>query len=135
MIKDGSRNVKDPNGTSLNGVKQDTVLGAVDLKQNCKCDTLITGGTEWAHGGTLGNDRKSHENGYKLDFQINDQLSNYIQNNFTSIGNRGDGAPGYQIQQVMGIGMKTLIHTLVTGMCCSIKIISLLINNYYEENN
>lgn len=96
MIKDGSRNVKDPNGTSLNGVKQDTVLGAVDLKQNCKCDTLITGGTEWAHGGTLGNDRKSHENGYKLDFQINDQLSNYIQNNFTSIGNRGDGAPGYQ---------------------------------------
>jgi RHS repeat-associated protein len=86
--------------TSLESVQQNTVLGAIDLKQQCiECNTMITGGTERGtkehpiHDSSPG----GHWYGFKLDFKLNDKLNNFIQNNFTSTGSRTyDNAFGYQ---------------------------------------
>ncbi len=78
--------------TSLDGVTATTLLGAVQLKNDCQCSLKITGGTEQGHAqGTL-----SHANGNKLDFQPNSTLDKYIQNNFISVKDRGDGAKQYR---------------------------------------
>lgn len=78
--------------TSLTGVTATTLLEAVQLKNDCKCNIQITGGTEQGHAqGTL-----SHANGDKLDFQPNSTLDNYIQNNFIPVKDRSDGTKQYR---------------------------------------
>jgi hypothetical protein len=72
--------------TSLDGVKQTTVSGAVFLKNQCAaalnqtCSMTITGGTETGHA----TGEFSHENGYKVDVSAsNVQLSRFILGNAT----------------------------------------------------
>ncbi|NYI03286.1 hypothetical protein [Allostreptomyces psammosilenae] len=78
--------------TSFEQVNEDTILGAITLRQASGCALNITGGTETGHAsGTY-----SHWNGYKLDFSLYSCLGNYITSRFTYIGLRGDGAPQYQ---------------------------------------
>jgi hypothetical protein len=78
--------------TSFDGLRQASVDGAVTLKRSSGCALNITGGTEVGHAsGTY-----SHYNGYKLDFTHYTCLTNYVHNNFSYIGLRGDGAPQYR---------------------------------------
>jgi hypothetical protein len=78
--------------TSFDGIRQTTIDGAKTLKSASGCALNITGGTEVGHAsGTY-----SHYNGYKLDFAKTTCLTNYVHNNFTYIGLRGDGYPQYQ---------------------------------------
>ncbi|GBF06769.1 hypothetical protein DAERI_100132 [Deinococcus aerius] len=78
--------------TSLEQVNSGTIDGILTLKRASGCAVTITGGTETGHAsGTY-----SHWNGYKLDISKSSCIGNYIQNSFTRISNRGDGAPRYQ---------------------------------------
>jgi len=78
--------------TSLDGVKTSTIEEAIQLKNECNCALVITGGTELGHAqGTI-----SHASGNKLDFGLNSTLNQYIQSNFTPIGVRSDGAIQYR---------------------------------------
>lgn len=78
--------------TSYEGVRENTVAGAITLKGACGCTVTVTGGTEVGHAsGTY-----SHANGYKFDFAKNSGLNSYITTAFTKIGNRGDGYPQWQ---------------------------------------
>ena len=57
-----SGNCKDktnPKCTSFEGLRENTVAGAITLKGACDCDITITGGTETGHAGGA----KSHGNG------------------------------------------------------------------------
>ncbi|MEV4315216.1 hypothetical protein [Actinocrispum sp. NPDC049592] len=68
--------------TSFEQVNLTTIQGGETLKRASGCALNITGGTETGHAsGTY-----SHWNGYKLDFSKATCLTNYIHNNFTSIG-------------------------------------------------
>jgi hypothetical protein len=68
--------------TSFEQVNLTTIQGAETLKHASGCALNVTGGTETGHAsGTY-----SHWNGYKLDFSKSTCLTNYIHNNFTSIG-------------------------------------------------
>jgi hypothetical protein len=68
--------------TSFEQVNLTTIQGAETLKRASGCALNVTGGTETGHAsGTY-----SHWNGYKLDFSKSTCLTNYIHNNFTSIG-------------------------------------------------
>jgi hypothetical protein len=78
--------------TSFDGLRQDSVDGAVTLKDASGCALNITGGTETGHAsGTY-----SHANGYKLDFSHWTCLTDYVHNHFSYIGLRGDGYPMWQ---------------------------------------
>jgi hypothetical protein len=78
--------------TSFDGIRQTTIDGGITLKRASGCALNITGGTEVGHaGGTY-----SHYNGYKLDFTRSTCLTNYVHNNFSYIGLRGDGAAQYR---------------------------------------
>jgi hypothetical protein len=68
--------------TSLDQVNSETVDGAVTLKGASKCDMTVTGGTETGHA----SGQFSHWNGFKLDFAMNNCLTSYVKNTFTSIG-------------------------------------------------
>ena len=82
--------------TSLEGIKQNSILGAIELKQNCNCSPIITGGTERGFH-ALSKEGNGHEDGVKLDYGLERKLNNFIQNNFTPTGNRNyDQAPGYK---------------------------------------
>ncbi|WP_153811897.1 hypothetical protein [Streptomyces sp. SUK 48] len=75
--------------TSFDQLNLTTAQGAVTLKHASGCALNITGGTETGHAsGTY-----SHWNGYKLDYGKNTCVTNYIKNNFTYSGLRGDGYP------------------------------------------
>jgi len=77
--------------TSVNGIMAIALVEAAQLKGNCNCALQITGGTEMGHAqGTL-----SHAGGNKLDFSPNSALDSYIQNSYTYIGYRSDGAKQY----------------------------------------
>lgn len=78
--------------TSLEQINENTVNGITTLKRASGCSMTITGGTETGHAsGTY-----SHWNGYKVDISFTSCIGSYIQNNFTYIGKRGDGAPMYK---------------------------------------
>lgn len=78
--------------TSFDGLRQATVDGAVTLRRASGCALVITGGTETGHAsGTY-----SHANGYKLDFSLSSCLTSYVQNTFTYVGQRSDGAALYR---------------------------------------
>ena len=74
------------NCTSLDGLQPNAVSGALQMQESCGGCLVVTGGTEAGHAGGL----YSHASGYKLDFQINDRLNNYIQGWGTPV-DRGDG--------------------------------------------
>ncbi|MDP2945848.1 MAG: pilin [bacterium] len=78
--------------TSLENVKTSTIEGAIQLKSDCNCAIQITGGTELGHA----SGPASHASGNKLDFRPNSTLDQYIQNNYTDIGLRSDGARQYR---------------------------------------
>ncbi len=78
--------------TSFEQINQSTVSGAITLHRSSACTVHITGGTEVGHAsGTY-----SHYNGYKVDITHYSCIDSYIHNNFTRIGNRGDGYPQWQ---------------------------------------
>ena len=78
--------------TSLNGIKGLVVEEIVALKQNCQCPIVVSGGTELGHAqGAI-----SHASGDKVDLQTSPALDSYIQNRFTYIGFRSDGAMQYR---------------------------------------
>ena len=80
--------------TSLEGVRASSIEGAKQLKKDCNCTVIVTGGTEQGHS-TVGT--KTHGDGYKLDFARNNTLDSYIINNYTYTGIRsGDGAKLYK---------------------------------------
>ena len=80
------------NCTSLDQINSATVSGIITLKNASGCAITITGGTETGHAsGTY-----SHWNGYKVDISFSTCIGNYIVNNFTYQGKRGDGAPLYK---------------------------------------
>jgi len=70
--------------TNLGGMQEATVNEVIQLKQDCGCSIVVTGGTEAGHasGGY------SHATGYKADVGVNPALDNYITNNFAYVGNR-----------------------------------------------
>ncbi|MER5941947.1 hypothetical protein ABT121_32080 [Streptomyces sp. NPDC001928] len=85
-------NRNNPTCTSFDQLNLATAQGAQTLKRASGCALNITGGTETGHAsGTY-----SHWNGYKLDFSKYTCVGNYIKNNFTYIGPRGDGAPQWR---------------------------------------
>jgi hypothetical protein len=78
----GCSDRSNPHCTSFEQVNKATIQGAQTLKSASGCALNITGGTEVGHAsGTY-----SHYNGYKLDMSKSTCLTNYIHNNFTSIG-------------------------------------------------
>ncbi|MDR3378606.1 MAG: hypothetical protein P4M10_07970, partial [Verrucomicrobiae bacterium] len=78
-----------PNCTSLQGMRQDTINELISLKSDCGCTITVTGGTEVGHAAG----DESHSTGYKADINPTSQVSNYITTNFKQIANRSsDGA-------------------------------------------
>lgn len=84
-----------PPKTSLEDIKQSTIDEVISLKKQLPSGTsvIITGGTE---NGPHSSGELSHGNGYKVDLALNPNLNNYIENNFTKMANRSDGAPQYK---------------------------------------
>ncbi|MEK7555557.1 MAG: hypothetical protein AAB516_01925 [Patescibacteria group bacterium] len=83
---------------SFDNIKQTTINEAKALSFDLQNkgvgigNETITSGTEGTHNeGTY-----SHANGYKFDLRINNDLTNFIEKNYTLIGTRSDGAPQYQ---------------------------------------
>lgn len=75
--------------TSFEQLNLATAQGAQTLKRASGCALNITGGTEVGHAsGTY-----AHWNGYKLDYSMYTCIGNYIKNNFSYSGLRGDGYP------------------------------------------
>lgn len=84
----GCTDRNNPSCTSFEGLRQDTVDGAVTLKRASGCPITITGATEVGHAGS---GPYSHSGGGKLDYRLNDCLNGYITGNFAYVGERGDG--------------------------------------------
>ena len=78
--------------TSLEGIRASTIRSAVDLKNDCACSVIVTGGTELGHAGGS----ESHASGAKLDFQRNSALDNFIETHYQYVGLRSDGARLYR---------------------------------------
>jgi hypothetical protein len=79
---------------TLGGLRGTTIQEACNFKSASGCSPTIT-----THGGTNGNHASgtySHANGYKLDYAINSCLDTYVQNNYSYLGVRSDGARMYQ---------------------------------------
>jgi hypothetical protein len=79
-------------GTSLEGMNTATVQDIIDLKKDCNCTIIVTGGTEGVHAAGV----ESHANGYKYDIGLNPQVNSYITSTYTNIGTRSDGAVMYK---------------------------------------
>lgn len=78
--------------TSFDQINSGTVSSVETLRRASGCAINITGGTETGHAsGTY-----SHWNGYKVDVTHSTCVTNYVHNNFSYIGLRGDGAPMYK---------------------------------------
>ncbi len=81
--------------TNLGGLSQESINQVINLKQNCNCQVIVTGGTEGGHspGGFYG----AHTpGGTAIDIGRNTSLDNYIQNNGGS-PTMSQGRPIYQI--------------------------------------
>lgn len=88
----GCTNRNNSTCTSFEQINDTTINGIITLKRASGCAMTITGGTETGHSsGTY-----SHWNGYKVDISFSTCIGNYIVNNFTYQGKRGDGAPLYK---------------------------------------
>ena len=88
----GCTNRNNSTCTSFDQINDTTVNGIITLKRASGCAMTITGGSETGHAsGTY-----SHWNGFKVDIAFSSCIGNYIVNNFTYQGKRGDGAPLYK---------------------------------------
>jgi len=69
--------------TSLDGVRQSTIDGIINVKQECGCNVVVSGGTEAGHStsGTC-----NHGNGCKIDMSLNPALDTYVQSTYEPIG-------------------------------------------------
>merc|ERR1712226_258152 len=85
-----SRNL--PYCTSLETIRCKCITDLVWFKEQSRCSVTVTGGTETGHAGGS----QSHWNGYKIDISLSSCVDSYIQNRFTYIGIRGDGARMYR---------------------------------------
>jgi len=79
--------------TSLGGISKAAVAGIVQFKEDCQCNVIVTGGTELGHKGS---GPGTHAGGDKLDIGRSAAVDSYIQNNYTKIGIRSDGATMYK---------------------------------------
>lgn len=70
------------NCTSLEGVQKNSIQRLIEFQQAYGKPIVITGGTERGHA----NGTYSHGNGYKIDLRITDDITDYIESNFTSLG-------------------------------------------------
>jgi len=79
--------------TQGGGLRENTIQGVIDFQNEFGGTVVITGGSESGphSGGTY-----SHANGYKVDFRDTPAVNNYIENNYTYVGTRSDGAPMYR---------------------------------------
>jgi len=79
--------------TTIGGLREETITGVTDLKSACgdDCDVIVTAGSEGGHSTSTD---YSHENGYKADLRLNDNLNSYITSNYEQDGTR-DGATLY----------------------------------------
>jgi hypothetical protein len=78
--------------TSLEGIRNETLLEIVWLKSTSNATIIITGGTE---SGPHSSGTYSHANGYKVDLSSNPSLDSYIETNFKRDGTVG-GYPAYR---------------------------------------
>ncbi|ESN90918.1 hypothetical protein HELRODRAFT_182509 [Helobdella robusta] len=87
ILSDNGISVNKPKpATSLDGIRKNTIKQLLTLKVASGCDIVVTAGTESGHS-TSG--VKNHGTGYKVDIRINTCISNYIEQNFNYIGQRG----------------------------------------------
>lgn len=86
-------NKTEAQGTSLEGIRRETLEDAIRIKQGCNCDVVITGGTETTGGHVQS--ATGHTAGYKYDMRPNQALDLYIGSKFMPRGVRSDGAPEY----------------------------------------
>ena len=76
----------------VGGLRQSTIDGLAQLKEECGCDLTVTGGSELGHSeGSF-----SHGAGYKADLRLTPELNNYIESNYERVGTRSDGAALYR---------------------------------------
>ena len=88
---------KQPCCTDVAGFKPATMDGIMAFDAACNCTIMVTGGTE---DGPHAGGPYSHEAGYKVDFALTDQTTNYIENTFgPPVGHRTDGTPLYRDAQ------------------------------------
>lgn len=80
--------------TSFQGINAATIQDAIDLKNDCNCSVVITGGTESTGGHK--DSTMSHGTGFKYDAGKNVALDAYIRSNYENIGVRSDGAVLYR---------------------------------------
>ncbi len=92
LNRPGCRDRTIPTCTSLEGIRESTIDGLIEFRNNVGVDLVVTGGTEVGH--TAG--AHSHANGYKVDLRLDNNVTSYIQNNFNHLGKRGDGAELYE---------------------------------------
>lgn len=78
--------------TSVDSIRQETVDGLIAFRDAVGVDLVMTGGTEVGHEAG----QYSHWNGYKVDISLNPTVNQYIENNFTHVGQRSDGAELYR---------------------------------------
>jgi len=88
----GCSNRNLPYCTSLETIRCKCITDLVWFKEQSRCSVTVTGGTETGHAGGS----QSHWNGYKIDISLSSCVDSYIQNRFTYIGIRGDGARMYR---------------------------------------
>lgn len=82
ILADADISVNNAARTSLWGISRAAISGAIDLKQRCQCEVVITGGTESGHAGDGTNSPGTHAVGDKLDFRITPSLEDYMVRNF-----------------------------------------------------
>ncbi len=77
-----------PNCTSFEGIRQDTIDGIITLKTASGCPVNVTGGTETGHGS---GGMYTHWDGWKIDISRGGCVDAYIRNGFRYLGHVGWG--------------------------------------------
>ncbi|OGZ33570.1 MAG: hypothetical protein A2Y98_01385 [Candidatus Portnoybacteria bacterium RBG_19FT_COMBO_36_7] len=84
------------NCVDLEGMKQETIDEIKSIaNQAGTSNVYVTAGTEGC-GTVHSTGSKSHCTGDKFDLRIDPELNSYIENNYTNIGTRSDGAQQYR---------------------------------------
>jgi hypothetical protein len=81
-----------PGATEVGGLREDTIQGVIDFRNQVGTNIILTAGSE---AGPHATSTYSHANGYKVDIEDTAAVNNYIQTNYTYIGQRSDGAAMY----------------------------------------
>ncbi len=75
---------QDPKGTSLEGIRQKTILGINELQKKLNIPLVITGGTEAGHAGGLSNQPGTHGDGSKVDISFDNEVEKEMDQYITS---------------------------------------------------